>query len=256
MENHYIYHKDDISWSLFADKYTGFSESYDLLSDIASVLDEVRWVFSETFEPETIKAHPILSVLHCEDGPITYRKRMLIFLSSRGTYYINHIYQFAHELCHFMVTEDTVDEYRWLNETLCQMMSWYAMNYIYESRNDRKLEQLSSLYEKMPSYINDVMEDRDDLHGESIAKYIQQNLTHLQNSGEDRRKNNTIAYEIYPLFREHTELWKIVPFLDQLKSGMTLPDALRTLCNAANIPSDVLDLLTQRLCEQPPVAPQ
>lgn len=256
MKSRYIYHKDGISWSLFANEYTGFSESQHFLSDISAVLGEVCWVFTKTFDAETIKAHPVLSVLHCEDGPIIYRKNMLIFLSSRGRYYNNHIYQFSHELFHFMITGDTVEEYRWLDETLAEMMSWYAMQRIYESRENRKLIQLSTLYKTMPAYITSIMEDRDGLHGKSIAEYIQQNLGYLQKSWEDRRKNRTIACEIYPLFLKHPELWKIVPFLDQLKSGVTLIDSLRTLCGLANIPAETGELLTQRLCQQPLVPPQ
>lgn len=256
MRSNYFYRADKVSWSLFADEYTGFSESESLLLDISAVLGEVCQVFTKTFGEETINAHPVLSVLHCDDGPITYRKNTLIFLSSRGKYYNQYIYQFAHELCHFMVTGDTPDEYRWFNETLAQMMSWYAMQRIYESRDARKLEQLSMYYDGMPDYINNTMMDRDDLHGKSIAEYIQLNLRHLQKNWENRRKNCTIAREIYPLFCEYNVLWKIVPFLDQIKAGMTLESALQTLGNLAGIPSDVLDLLTQRMCQQPLVPPQ
>lgn len=256
MRSNYFYRTEKVSWSLFADEYTGFSESESLLLDISAVLGEVCQVFAKTFGEETINAHPVLSVLHCNDGPITYRKNTLIFLSSCGRYYNQYIYQFAHELCHFMVTGDTVDEYRWLNETLAQMMSWYAMQRIYESLDVRKLKQLSMYYDGMPSYISDNMEDRDDLHGKTIAEYIQLNLGYLRKNWEDRRKNRTIACEIYPLFCEYDVLWKIVPFLDQLRAKMTLESALRTLCDVANISPDASDLLTQRLCQKSLVPPQ
>lgn len=256
MQSCYFYRNGKISWSLFADKYTGFSESQSTLFDISIVLGEACRVFAKVFGEDMINAHPVLSVLHCDDGPITYRENTLIFLSSRGRYYNNHIYQFAHELCHFMVTGNTVNEYRWLDETLAQMMSWYTINAIYESRYERNLKQLSTLYETMLSYINDDMRDLDDLHGESIAEYIQRNLAYLRKNWVDRRKNRTIACEIYPLFCEHDVLWKIVPFLDQLRPDMTLIGALRTLCDLASIPTETGNLLTQRLCQQPLVPPQ
>lgn len=248
MLSRYFCKGDGIFWSLFSDEYTGFSESTDLLLDIACVLGAVCQIFIKTFDLATIKAHPVLSVVPCVDDPITFRKNGLIFLSSRGRYYNQHIYQFAHELCHFMVTDNPVVEYRWLDETLAHMMSWYAMNAIYDTRNTRNIVQLSPLYETMPGYINDDMKQRDDLCGEPVAVYIQRNLEYLRENFEDRYKNRAIAYEIYPLFREHPELWKIVPFLDQLTPDMTLESALQVLCSLANIPSCVLDLLTKRLC--------
>lgn len=248
MKTQYFYQKDGIYWSIFADEYSGFSESQYLLSDISTILGEVCRVFEESFELETLKAHPVLSVLHCDDGPITFRKNALIFLSSHGRFYNQQIHQFSHELCHFMVGENPVNEYRWLDETLAQMMSWYAMNKIYKSRNDQDIFQLSTLYKTMPNYVSSDMQNKEDLNGESIAHYIYRNSEYLQKNCDDRRKNNTIAHEIYPLFCGHPELWKIVPFLDQLTPDIVLEDALQLLGNLANIPSGVLDCLTQRLC--------
>lgn len=237
-----------MSWYLFADEYTGFSASEDVLPDVAVVLKEVNQVFIEAFDEETVKSHPVLSVIFCSDGPVTYRKHALIFLSSRGRYYQNHVYQFAHELCHFMVSGGTCPEYQWLNEVFCHTMSWYAMHRIAQTPKSAPGKVLKSLYSGLDWYIVDSMRERLDLHDVPISEFIRQKWDYLRKNAENRPINDAIAYEIYPLFCDYPKLWKIVPFLDQLESDMTLNDAIVTLCNHANIPSDVLQLLAQRLC--------
>lgn len=257
MESRYIYHKDGISWCLFAATHVGFSE-YDSWSPvhIASVLAEVRRVFVDTFEKDTVNSHPLLSVLYSNEGPVCFRNQNLIFLSSQGSDYNRHIYQFAHELCHFMVPGDTVVEYRWFNETLCQAMSWYAMQRIYQTRKDHPCEALESAYEEMGDYIRSDMRNRANLHGSSVSWFIQQNWEYLRQHWTDYSKNRSIAYSIYVLLCKHPEMWKIVPFLDQLTPDMSLKDAIKHLFDLARIPGSSCDLLTQRLCEQSPVAPQ
>ena len=252
MQSFPIYTDSQVSWRLFAsdNSCTSWCDVYSPIC-ISAVLAEVRKIFVNTFGPETVNAHPLLSVLYSDEGPVCFRKQRLIFLSSQGDDYNRHIYQFAHELCHFMVSGDTRPEYQWLNETLCVMMSWYTMRCIHQKRETSPCCILKPSYSGMERYISDDMADRDNLlDGATVPEYIRKNLEYLHKNSNDYRKCRTIAYEIYPVFCNYPELWKIVPFLDQLTSDMTLDLALDALTKSASLPPVVGNLLHQRLlCE-------
>lgn len=82
--------------------------------------------------------------------------------------------------------------------------------------------------------------------GISVAKYVRDNLEHLQKDCYDRPVNSAIARGLLPLFLKHPELWNIVPFLGQIKEGDCLNDALGSITKCASLPPVVGDLLHHR----------
>ena len=93
------------SWCLFADNQDKFciKDPYPAWH-IAAALSEVRHVFLQTFGKEVVDSHPLLSVIYNEEDPVCFSTQALIFLSaSEDITFFQHIYQFSHELCHFMV---------------------------------------------------------------------------------------------------------------------------------------------------------
>lgn len=244
-----------VSWRLFASDCAGISKrDVDSPAHISAVLAEVREVFVDIFGPETVNAHPLLSVLYSEEGPICFRRQCLIFISSQGDDYNRHIFEFSHELCHFMVPGDTCPEYHWLNETLCLMMSWYAIRRIHQNRKTSPCKEiLKDAYDSMEQYIrNDKALKADLSDGITVPKYIRQNLEHLRQNGCDYRRDRVIACEIFPLFCEHPELWRIVPFLSWLEPDLSLDTALAIMCINACIPPDVWKQLVRMLCDDAP----
>lgn len=233
-----------MSWNLFEDETP---ENCNTLSGVLSVLTAVSCSFVGVFGEETIQSHPVLSVVYSPDGPITYRKHQLIFLSALGASYHQCAYQFSHELCHFMCFNDVCSEYQWLDETLCQTMSWYSMKWIQENFHVELQDLLPYFCEKVPEYISADMETRECLSKMTIAEFISHHWNHFRHEPYDREKNRTIAYELYPLFCSYPILWKIIPFLACLTSDMSLDTAITTLCNLADIPSLPQELLFKLL---------
>lgn len=254
MKSKFIYHAPGISWGLFADERMEFY--YNNIEPITDVLCHVRKTFEMIFDQSLVNSHQVLSVFPATNCRQTIRPHRIIFISSVDPTFLQLIYQFSHELCHFMIPRDVCDKYRWLEETLAQMMSWYSMLHIYQSRETAPCKSLESSYGKMMEYIENDRAKRDNLHGFSVSEFVSANLSRLQANCYNRPMNAAIAHEIYDLFCEHDVLWKIVPFLDQLRPDMALIGALRTLCGLANIPAETGELLTQRLCQQPIVPPQ
>lgn len=233
MEGYYIAKTLTTSWVLFAERESGFGDS--IHSSVANVLAEVRKVFIDIFGLQLVEAHPFLSVLQDQDGPITFRKHYLIFLSSKGLYHLQHIYQFSHELCHFMVPDEVCKTYRWFEETLCEAMSWYSL-WIIEQRGEvSPILELGPLYPTISEYIPNSQSKRASLSNQPLSAYVSSKLPYLCKDCYNRAVNATIAYEIFPLFREHPELWKIVPHLHTLTDDMPLSEALHHLSRVAGV---------------------
>lgn len=243
-----ISHAQDtnVNWFLFANKHCGFA--YNLGRNIAHVLAQVRHEFKEIFGEELLAAHPTLSVIHTTDSPSTFRSQNIIFLSSNSEFYLQHIYQFAHELCHFMVPTEVCKSFRWFEETLCEAMSWYVLQKINDRRETSSCSELTSLYPTIDQYIRNSMNTRQNLNGVPVAEFIAANQEHFISNCYDRAANSAVAYEIYPLLLSNSELWRIVPLLHKAKDCKTFGENISTLTELADISSDTKTRLLQLLC--------
>jgi len=247
MLGYYIQKSEQISWTLFTDKlgspFNGYGQS------IAHVLNEVREVFINIFGRETVDSHPLLAVVATDDYPITFYEYHLIALSSKGNFYCQHIYQFAHELCHFMVAGVICESYRWFEETLCEMMSWYVLLMIYERRKFAPLVKLEPLYNGIEKYVLKCQSKRVEVGSQLLPVFVSKQIPYLRKNCYNRVINSTIGYGIFPLFQAYQELWNIVLFLNTLTDDMPLRDALDTLLSAADVIESRGNQLKKRLSE-------
>lgn len=237
---------DDDRWLLFVDQKSGFS--LEVGCNIANVLLRVRHVFKNIFGKDVLALHPVLSIMHTSDVPITFRERCLIFLTSTSAYYLQHIFQFAHELCHFMVPADVCAPYRWFEETLCQAMSWVSLVEIRKMSSVTPCYELTNLYSAIDEYVECDMDNRCSFTG-ALPKFISQNLAHLKADCEDRPMNNAIAYSLFPVLQEYPELWNIIPHLDKMNGDIPLRENLVALAGLAKIRPSVMAHMIALLCE-------
>lgn len=236
----------DILWLLLSDSSSGFS---DCPQNIANVLRLVKTEFEHIFGADVVNSHPMLYVCYAPGGPITFRSCNLIYLSSSDTYYLQHIYQFAHELCHFMVPSEVCAPYRWLEETLCEMMSWFILRQISLHPEAEHIFELGPLYSKICGYIEDSQAKRDPAATDPISSYISSRLSTLQGDCYDRSANASIAYALLPLFIQYPALWHIVPHLCELSTNTPLSNAIDQLCKAASVEETWCNQLRQTLCQ-------
>lgn len=235
-----------ICWGLVSDDSSGFCCSNARAVSVA--LSTVRDCFLDTFGAEIVNSHPKLAIISTSDIPMTLRKLDLIALSAKGSCYSQQIFQFSHELCHFMIPGDVCDPYRWWEETLCEMMSWYALHWV-----STHLERYVQHYffpqaDELSGYIADDQSSRFVAEG-NIPAFLSLNLPRLREDPYDRASNHTVAYAIYPLFLRSPELWRIVPELSGLSPDLPLREALSQLCLSAAVPHSLCDQLIQALCE-------
>lgn len=236
--------EDGITWKLFSESFSLEEGRY-----VARILFEVRDVFTEIFGSRTVNAHPCLGVLPTIGNPQAERANYIIFISRKAPLYIQYIYQFSHELCHFMVPDEVCKSYRWFEETLCQMMSWYTLKALYCSRSKRKTLLYPGLYADIPGYIKRNQSDRTPVEDMSLSDFIRSNLLHLQAECYDRPMNRAIACELYPLFLKTPGLWKIVPALHTLTDDMSLPEALECIGLTLDVEKSRRDEFIKRLTE-------
>lgn len=236
-----------MKWDLFFDDNTGFTRLYAI--NIANVLRLVKGEFDIIFGSEIVNSNQKLSVYYRPEGPMLLRSKHFIYLSSTKGFYLQHIYQFSHELCHFMIPSKVCLSFRWLEETFCQAMSWYVLRRLFEKRESAPSFELSSLYSTMPSYIQNAMDRRNRIDGIPISLYIAQNFDHLRQNCYDRMMNNTIAYELLPLLENVPQIWTIVPHFCKLTDTMNLKDAFNELSAFARLPISVRSQLIHLLCQ-------
>ena len=247
MNGYYIVHSSEVSWTLFTNTASGFC--YNVGENIAHVLNEVRTVFLDVFGNDIVNSHKILSVISTEDMPITFREYNLIFLSSKGLFFNQHIYQFSHELCHFMVPGEVCESYRWLEETLCEIMSWHTLFKIADRKDSAPLVELGPLYDEMKNYAAERQAERVIVESQLFPALLARQLPNLQKNCYNRVLNSTIGYEIFPIFNAYPDLWRIVLHLQTLTDNMSLPYAIDTLCRAAGVVEAGWNQIKQRLLE-------
>lgn len=211
-------------WTLFLED----SFPRDCGAHVNNALKAVRDVFVDIFGSETVESHKTLAVVSTNGDPVTYRENSLIFLNEIDQNYVRVIYQFGHELCHFIGPTTVCDSFRWLEETLCEAMSWYVLQRLYQMRSTKPISDLENCYDSIPGFIKTVVE-RLDLRGKSASRYIRENIQTLQADCYNREANAAIADAIYPFLEADKTLWQIVPRLSMLTNDMSLSNALSVL---------------------------
>ena len=241
-------------WELYTGGSKGFMESCG--EDLAYLLRFIKSEFETIFGEDVVNSHPRLTVAHdAEEGPVTYRSLHSILLSSDDSYWLQHIYQFSHELCHFMISSDVCDNYRWFEESLCELMSWYILEQFNTKEPLFQLMQsyypnysAGELHQSLADYINRSIQKRKDLEGLSLSEFFRSNWDYLSEECYDRPVNAEIAYELYPLFLEYPVLWHIVPYMNQMNASESLEENLVHLSSLAQIPEADFDGLVEILC--------
>lgn len=230
-----------LDWYVFAEEKTGYT--YSCAPNVCNILLAVKRVFEDTFGKEAVDSHNRLYVVHGEGFPTTYRENEIIFLSATEAHYLYYIFQFAHELLHFMAPHNTCGPYLWLEETLCQMMSVHALKTIQRQGETNPLYELENLYTEIDGYIPEISPTVK-LQGRSFQKFFGDVLPEITVDGCKREINNTIGKHLYPLFLEEPRLWGIIEHLHILQGNETLRGAFHKLICAVGLPENLASRLT------------
>lgn len=232
------------NWIVFTSPNSdGFPPEYGY--NISITLGGVCLAFNDFFGKNVLQQYPNLIVLNSKETPQCFKDPCVIFLCTSGNFPLQHIYQFAHELCHFVIHASVCDHYRWLEESMCELMSWCVLFWVYNHREDFSLSTCVRIYDTFPSYISNSQQDCIDIKDIPLGRFISQNAAYLQRECYDRRMNRAIANELFPLFVKYPELWHIVLQLPLLTDEMPLDEAVPLICHNAAVPDDLCSLLQE-----------
>lgn len=194
------------------------------------VLHSVAHVFNISLSLSNIR--PVVIILDsARKNPTCYRTLQKIYLSSPPTRWCKMAYQFAHELCHYVIPSDVSSRLCWLEESICELSSYYFLPKIskYWKRIGVNLTSTEGelYYPFFTSYIEDDQKKAVDFDLSSFCSSAHSsNLLKLINDCEIREMNAHIANEFLPVFKAHPDTWHAVPYLCQIKSDLTLKESL------------------------------
>ena len=192
--------------------------------NICAVLESVDRVFRPCFG-SSMNTNNFL-VIHSDDHPVIYCNHNVILLSARDRFWCKYAYQFAHEYCHFQIGGAVPQQLRWLEESLCELASYFF------------LPRIGDLWKINPPYPN--WKD----YAESFRIYCIQDqqqatpfelallgnpdiLAHLIQNEYDRPKNAYVALKLMPVFEANPCLWSAVHIIKSVPKNLTFSESLR-----------------------------
>ena len=165
--------------------------------------------------------------------PQAYKSARMILIACDPLYYSQFAYQYCHELCHLMIDDEVFEDYRWFEESLCELASIYFMPLISDEWMRNHINFATSdgrLYAPLfVEYSNNIMSkdlypfDLRELSNEKseISKCLKENPYH-------RDLNKYVAIKLLPYFKEIVNLWEFVPSIGSIQTSMPFPEFIES----------------------------
>lgn len=195
------------------------------------VLHSVAHVFNISIPLDKISPLTII-VDTTREMPTCFRSINSIYLSSPHTEWNRLAYQFAHELCHYIIASDVPTNLCWLEESICELSSYYFLPKItkYWKRLGIELQTADEHPEPyFPLFSTYVEKDCKKAVPFNLAKLAlspSQDLYDLENNCKLREKNAYIANNFLPIFKKHYRTWRAIPYLCQITPHQSLSNSL------------------------------
>lgn len=161
--------------------------------------------------------------------PICYRSSVpnVVYLTPGAGYFFvpQILYQLSHELCHLRIGNGTLDEYMWIEETICALASFIFPIYCSEI-----------FCCGIPEYISDEESKIEKIDIGNLNDKSSKLFAYLIDHSCDRAKNSYIASLLKPIALSNPRMfWKLFCYLPSIKSGLSLSEVITELAfQAAN----------------------
>ena len=175
-------------------------------------------------------------------GPIVLYQRnalkeIVVRLDTKGTYWSQYSYQWAHEFCHILTGyRNDGRENKWFEETLCELASIYTMRAMAETwKTKPPYPNWKSYGKSLKKYADDVIEKRDEVTIKTLAAYYKKNETELRKDSGKRGINGAMAVALLPWFEEKPERWECIRYLNvtPAEAGLSFQDYMQKWHNDA-----------------------
>ena len=129
-----------------------------------------------------------------------------------------YIYQFAHELCHFIIHTDFEKRNKnlyWFEECLCELSSLFCLSKMsYHWQTKPPLPSLSGYSNTLKKYLQIAYRNVEECEeGTSFKIWLKDNINTLSNNSTLRKKNRTVALRLLPHFIEQPQSWGFIQYL-------------------------------------------
>ena len=208
---------------------------YDFLenpgNDTLFVISSLLHVMNNHLPIESLPSTKIIFLENIE-RPICQRNAELIILNANPNTWNQLAYQLAHEMCHRTIPCDVIKNLRWLEESICELSSYYFLPRLTKYWRRKKVPLVfkktqKPYYPAFESYVKYDKKKAEPFDLSSLASdTLSEKLQQLINDCEIREMNAHIANEFLPVFKAHPDTWHAVPYLCQIKSDLTLKESL------------------------------
>lgn len=218
--------------------------------DIIAVLESVKELFENVIGWSYVNRKPLI-VKRGYDSPQVSRVDFTILLDITGNRWSQFIYQFSHELCHYMIDSDVPQRIRWFEETICEVASLFFLNRAATQwAHSPPYPNWYEYADKITAYCNKRKVQIAQYCHKNLSDFIYDNLHTLENDCYRRDENARIAIELLPVFECTPSLWKEIPKLGNLAPVYSFPSALRKwvlMADAENVSAmdSIYFLMTQ-----------
>lgn len=177
--------------------------------------------------PETI-----IAFSEERECPICYRESGLIILTSNPNSWCQLTYQLAHEMCHRVIPNDVTKNLRWLEESICELSSYYFLPQLSKHWRRKKFNLVNAktkkpYYPEFEKYVKNDWQKAVELNLSSFSTYPPSDeLQTLINNCELRGRNAYIAKSLLPIFNSHPNTWHSIPLLGVLSPDFPLEASL------------------------------
>lgn len=183
--------------------------------NIKKVLESVLDIFCDYWGP-AVKWHDKtidIKRVYGDRNPWCHREANTIYLNIEDEFWNQLAYQFAHEYCHYCIFRPIIQRFRWFEETLCELSSYFVLNQLSKRWETSPPDYTWGWY--APNFLSYALRDMQKAkHIETDTKeFHNEVLGFLEGHEYDRAINAGIAIRMLPIFENVPELWCAVPII-------------------------------------------
>ncbi len=140
-------------------------------------------------------------------------------INIQGTYWAQCAYQFAHEFGHIWFnTRPGPNAQLWLEESLCEVASLYALRQMAEAwKENPPYQNWTDYAPHLKSYADERINSVKLGDGVTFTDWFKQNRAGFAEKAHDRDKNLVVAVHILPLLEANPRGWQALAFLNRGK---------------------------------------
>lgn len=199
-----------------------------LPKDVCNLLDNVISNFYANLDTSIFpKITLLVASSKCRnprnDTPQYIRKKNFawIFLNTQDLFWSQYSYQFAHELCHYVIDTDfppAIDRFGWFEESICELASLSVMDRMATTwATAPPYASWSNYSEQLRLYVDTILQAKENTIPVSFDSWLSNNLEALYKDRYNRQLNRTVAIRLFSLFKIYPQLWKTIQYLKKVR---------------------------------------